>query len=71
MADSNDSDFLHGAAQYAVFLNVPIRRACYLLENGLIPGSQVGSNWIGQKSRILSRLESAENVKLDSTGEAA
>ncbi len=43
------NDLLFGAGAIADELGVPIRKAFYLLEEGLIPGSKVGRTWAGSR----------------------
>ena len=54
------NDFLHGAQSIANFLEVPIRRAYYMLENGQIPAARIGDKWSARKSRLIEHFEAKE-----------
>ena len=54
------NDFLHGAKSIADFLDVPIRRAYYMLENGQIPAARIGDKWSARRSRLLEHYAERE-----------
>ena len=70
-----NNDILHCAQDFAEHLNVPVRRAYYLLENGLIPAGKLGDKWIGRKSRldahIDAQLDAETLARAHDGGEAA
>ena len=68
-----NNDFLHGAKNIANFLEVPIRRAYYMLENGQIPAARIGDKWSARKSRLIEHFEQreAETLARGSNGKAA
>jgi hypothetical protein len=45
-------DLLHGAQAIADELGIDVRRAFYLLERGLIPGTKTGRIWTGSRRRL-------------------
>ena len=51
-----DNDFLWGAAEIGVFLNIPRQRAYYLLERRLIPARKIGAAWQTTKSELRRHL---------------
>lgn len=55
-----NNDFLNGAQSIADFLNVPIRRAYYMLENGHIPAARIGDKWSARRSRLLEHYSERE-----------
>ena len=68
------NDFLHGAQSIADFLEVPIRRAYYMLENGQIPAARIGDKWSARRSRLLEHYSKREAETLSrgrNGGEAA
>ena len=64
-----NNDFLHGAQSIADFLEVPIRRAYYMLENGQIPAARIGDKWSARRSRLLAHYEALEAETLARRGE--
>jgi hypothetical protein len=49
-------DLLWGAKAIADDLNIPLRRAFYLLEQGLIPASKIGSLWVAGRRKLRSHI---------------
>ena len=55
--EHHDNDIIHGAAAFAKHLNVPLRRAFYLLETGQIPAGKLGEKWVGRISRLDAHVD--------------
>ena len=56
MDEDNDLDLLWGAEAIADAIDVPTRRAFYLLENNSIPAKKVGGRWVASRRRLLRFL---------------
>lgn len=52
----DDPDFLWGAKAIATDLGITTRRAFYLLEQGMIPATKIGSLWVAGRSKIRAHL---------------
>jgi len=51
------SDLLWGADAIADELGIDVRRAYYLLENKLIPGTKTGRSWSSSRRKLREHFE--------------
>jgi hypothetical protein len=50
--ESLGSDLLRGAGPISEFIEEPLRRTFYLLENKQIPAGKLGNTWIASKTKL-------------------
>lgn len=51
---------LWGAARIAEALNINVRQAHYLLEQGRLPAKKIGRRWVASRQALLSAMLSVE-----------
>jgi len=49
---ARDDDLLWGAKAFAEELNIPLRKAFYLLKAGRIPARKLGREWVGSRRHV-------------------
>ena len=53
-------DLIESANSIAAFLNIPTRRAFYLLERGYLPAFKIGARWTARKSTLVAHIKRLE-----------
>jgi hypothetical protein len=61
-SQADSLDVLWGADAIGVYLNVPRRRAFYLLERGFIPARKIGATWQSTKGELRDHLIGGKKV---------
>jgi hypothetical protein len=60
--DTDSLDILWGADAIGAYLNVPRRRAFYLLERRFVPARKIGATWTSSKAELRNFLTGAKRA---------
>jgi hypothetical protein len=66
--DTDSLDILWGADAIGAYLNVPRRRAFYILERQLIPARKIGGSWVATRSELRDFLTGGKKAAAPAAG---